>query len=106
MGSHPHITNCARVAVIATFSHLIFRTSDVLIFAFLVLAVGAFGYRKYAEYYAEKSVTPRKISLDQLLRDSKFTVYAPDAFNAQEREKVILSQLVELKQRMIAVAPG
>jgi hypothetical protein len=63
-------------------------------------------YRKHLERQFKKSAEKRHISLSQMMKRSKFTVYAPDAYLASEAEKSILTQISDLKNRMVAIAPG
>ena len=72
----------------------------------VMLCGGTWGYRRYLEKQYKKSNEERHVSLSQMLKNSKFTVYAPDAYLAGEAEKSIVGQINELKDRMVAIAPG
>ncbi len=65
------------------------------------LFVGAFLvflYRKYAERRSTASYEERRITVRQLLKDPRFTVYAPDPAVAKGLEHNIREQLVDLKE--------
>ncbi|MGF6428192.1 hypothetical protein [Bradyrhizobium elkanii] len=72
----------------------------------ILSCLASYLYRKYLDRRLEKSVRPRQFTLSRLLKDGRFTVYAPDAYLAQEAEKGIAAGLNDLKSRMVAVAPG
>jgi hypothetical protein len=75
----------------------------------VLMAMACFGsyfYRKYLERQFKKSAEKRHISLSDMLKHKTFTVYAPDAYLAGEAEKSILAQINDLKNRMVAIAPG
>jgi hypothetical protein len=72
----------------------------------LIVCFGSYGYRKYLERRQKRAYEMRHISLSNLIKNRKFTVYAPDAFYAAQTEASIVVQLNELKDRMIAIAPG
>lgn len=71
-----------------------------------MVCIGAWFYRRYLINRFEASHEKRYISLADMLKKPKFTVYTPDAYYAGQAEKSIAMQLNELKERMIAVAPG
>lgn len=73
---------------------------------FLILAVGSFAYRKHAERQYNNSLEKRHITLADLMREPKFTVYAIDAIEAQQIEASICVQLNDIKEGMVRVAPG
>jgi hypothetical protein len=72
----------------------------------VMACLGSYVYRKYLERQFKKSAEKRHVSLSDMLKHKKFTVYAPDAYLAGEAEKSILAQINDLKNRMVAIAPG
>jgi len=71
-----------------------------------MFCAGCWAYRYYLMRQYKKAAELQHVSLKQLMKKAEFTVYAPDAYNAQQAEQSICMQLNDLKNRMVAVAPG
>jgi hypothetical protein len=72
----------------------------------LLISIVAFVYPRYREWVAKRSFSHQDVSLADLMKKPKFTVYALDAYNAKKTEENICTQLADLKQRIVFVAPG
>jgi len=67
-------------------------------------ALAIFIYRKYAERRSDKSYSERQITVRQLLKEPRFTVFADTPVLAQAYEDSIRDQLVGLKSQIAASA--
>jgi len=100
----------SRVGFIAALISLVLHVPDLVraewIVFFLLVGAGPLAYRKYAEWQYNTSNVFRALELNHLIHNPEFTVYAADALAAAQAEQSIVKQLEELKQRLLAVAPG
>ena len=86
------------IGVVFIFVSMFRGGGDVLPFVFWGIAFYLFLNRRIAERRSEAARQPQFISLKELVRNPKFTVYAGNPAFAQSIEEEIRNQLTALKQ--------